>query len=133
MAKFVHSDVLDSGINVIKANATRMLLVKAYTIGDAYATVDANKVCEVLMTTAAVGVVSGDYTLANGATGSRTLTSATKTGTASLSSGSAPNLHIAFLDATRILWVTDETSDQVITAGNTINFPAIVYTSVQPT
>jgi hypothetical protein len=32
-----------------------------------------------------------------------------------------------------VLWVTDETSDQAITSGNTVNFPQLTYTSNQPT
>ncbi len=49
----------------------------------------------------------------------------------------ADDLHIAFTDgtttATNVIWVTDETSNQPITSGNTINFPTITYTSNQPT
>lgn len=44
------------------------------------------------------------------------------------------DLHIAFVDSTnsKVLWVTDETSNQVVTAGNTVNFPSLVYTANQP-
>jgi hypothetical protein len=42
-------------------------------------------------------------------------------------------LHIAFTDGTtKLLLVTDETSDQVVTSGNTISFPNLTYTSNQP-
>jgi hypothetical protein len=63
------------------------------------------------------------------------MTSATKSATASANSGATPNLHIAFVDTvnSKVLWVTDETSDQVVTSGNTVNFPALTYTSGQPT
>jgi hypothetical protein len=44
------------------------------------------------------------------------------------------DLHIAFTDGSaKVLWVTDETSNQVVTSGNTVNFPALSYTSNQPT
>jgi len=48
--------------------------------------------------------------------------------------GSATN-HIAFLNTTdsEVLWVTEETSGQVVTMGNPVNFPSLVYTSNQPT
>lgn len=127
MAKWVNANVLDSGTNYIKSNATKMLLISAYTAGDSYATVVANKL------NAGVTMASGDYTL--GSSGSnRTLTTASgKTDTATASSAT-PNLHIAFTDgAANVIWVTDETSDQAITSGNTINFPALVYTANQPT
>lgn len=127
MAKWVRSGVLDNGLNDIKTNATHMLLIKAYTLADSYATVVGNIVADVTM-------ASGDYTLAS-ASSNRTLTTASgKSATASAGSGASPNLHIAFTDGSaNVIWVTDETSDQVVTSGNTVNFPSIVYTSNQPT
>lgn len=129
MAKWVNSLVLDNGLNEIKNNANRLHLIKAYASGDSYATVIGNSCADVAM-------ASGDYTLGNGAGSARTLTTASgKSATASANSGAGPNLHLAYVDTvnSRVLWVTDETSDQVITAGNTVNFPAVVYTSNQPT
>ncbi len=128
MAKWVRSGVLDNGLNDIKNNATAMVLIKAYTAGDSYATVDSNKVASATM-------ASGDYTLAGAAGAPRTLTTASgKSATATANSGATPNLHIAFTDGSaNVIWVTDETSDQVVTSGNTVNFPQIVYTSNQPT
>lgn len=129
MANWVHSDVLDNGLNAIKTNANQMALIKAYTAGDSYATATGNIV-------ATVAMAPGDYTLASSGS-NRTLTTASgkSDSAADASSGASPNLHIAFLDtvASKVLWVTDETSDQVITAGNPVDFPAIVYMSLQPT
>lgn len=126
MAKFVHSDVLDNGLNGIKNAATHMILISAYTPGDSYATVTAAALCTVTM-------APGDFTLGTSGS-SRNVTSATKTGTASASIGGTPDLHIAFTDGVgKVLWVTDETTNQAITATNTINFPAFTYTSNQPT
>jgi hypothetical protein len=44
------------------------------------------------------------------------------------------DMHFAFVDTvnSKVLWVTQETSGQVITAGNPVNFPALVYKAVQP-
>lgn len=129
MAKWVHADVLDNGLNEIKTDANSMRLVSTYTAGDSYATVNTNSI-------AAVAMASGDYTLGNGASSSRTLTVGSgKSATASAGSGGTPNLHIAFVDTatSRVLWVTDETTDQVVTSGNPVNFPAPVYTASQPT
>ena len=45
------------------------------------------------------------------------------------------DLHVAIVDSTSlvVLFVTDETSDQVVTAGNTFSVPAGTYTVNQPT
>jgi len=128
MAKWVRAGVLDNGLNDIKTNANTMLLLSAYTAGDSYATVTANKL------NAGIAMVSGDYTL--GSSGSnRTLTVASgKTATATASASGTPDLHIAFTDgAANVIWVTDETTNQPITSGNTLTFPGPVYTSNQPT
>ena len=126
MPKWVHADVLDGGLNAIKTGASKMLLISAYAAGDSYATVTSNKLAEVAM-------VSGDYTLSSSGSNRVLTTASGKSATAS-AGAAAPDLHIAFTDgASKVLWVTDETSDQAITSGNTINFPALTYTSNQPT
>jgi electron transfer flavoprotein alpha subunit len=128
MAKWVRSGVLDSGLNDIKTNASTMLLISAYTAGDTYATVVANKL------NAGVAMTSTDYTLAS-AGNNRTLTvTSGKTAAATATATGTPDLHIAFTDGTaNVIWVTDETSNQAITTGNTLTFPGPVYTSNQPT
>lgn len=125
-AKYAHADVLDGGLNAIKNGASRMLLLKAYADSDSYATVTSNAICTIT-------VASADFTLSGADNAPRVLTTAAKSGTASANSGATPDLHIAFTDnVSRVLWVTDETSDQVVTSGNTVNFPALTYTSGQP-
>lgn len=127
MAKWAHANVLDQGINYIKNNATHMLLLSAYTAGDSYATVTANKLADATMT-------SSDYTISSSGNNRQLVTAAGKTATASASAGGTPDLHIAFTDGSAtVLWVTDETSNQAITSGNTVNFPQLTYTSQQPT
>lgn len=126
MAKYAHADVLDGGLNAIRDTATRMLLLKAYAAADSYATVTGNAICTVTM-------APGDYTLSGTDGAARVLATAARSGTASAHSGPAPDLHIAFTDGSaKVLLVTDETSDQVVTSGNTVNFPAFTYTSGQP-
>lgn len=130
MAKWVHADVLDNGLNNIKTNANRLWLLKAYAAGDSYATATGNMIAEATM-------ASGDYTLGNGASSARTLTTAAgKTDSAAdANSGASPDLHLAFVDTvnSKVLWVTDETSNQVVTLGNAVTFPSVVLTSNQPT
>lgn len=127
MSKYAHADVLDGGLNAIKNNAIRMLLLKAYSAGDNYATVTGNAICTVT-------VASSDFALSGADNAPRVLTTTAKSGTASSSSGATPNLHVAFTDNVgKVLWVTDETSDQVVTSGNPVSFPSLTYTSSQPT
>lgn len=127
MAKWVDSSVLDNGLNQIKNNATRMLLLNTYSAGQSYATITGGS--NVLATVVMTGT---DFTLGNGASNSRTLTTGTKSVTATTAS-STPDLHVAFTNGTdTVYWVTDETTNQSIGVGNTVNFPAIVYTNNQP-
>lgn len=128
MAKFASPNFLDGGLSYLKTNGSKMLLLKAYTAGDSYATVTGNAI-------ASANMASGDYTLAGAAGAARTLTTAAgKNGVASASSGASPDLHIAFTNgASEVIYVTDETSNQVVTSGNTVNFPQLTYTSNQPT
>lgn len=125
MAKWAHFDVLDQGPNLIKTAATKWLLISAYTFNDSYATVVANKLVE-------VNVSSSDFAFAT-STYNRTLTTATKSGTATAAAGGTPDLHYAFTDGvSRVLWVTDDTTNVPVSIGMTWNFPAIVWTSQQP-
>lgn len=127
MPKWVRSGVLDNGLNDIKTTATRMQLIKAYSAGDSYATVQGNLLAEATM-------VNADFTLSSSGNNRLITTASGKSATATANSGAAPNLHIAFTDGSaNVIWVTDETSDQVITSGNTVNFPVITYTANQPT
>ncbi len=126
MAKYAHPDVLDNGISYIKTNANKIAVVSAYTFGDTYSTVNGNILAEATMT-------STDYTL--GTSGNdRTLTSAAGKNDASANATGTAS-HIAFLDTlnSKVLWVTEETSNQQIQSGNQVNFPSLVYTSKQPT
>jgi hypothetical protein len=127
MAKWVTSGVLDNGLNHIRNNSTRQLLIKAYAAGDSYATVVGNQLAEATM-------VSGDFTLSSSGLNRVVTTASGKTATVTANSGASPNLHIAFTDGSaNVIWVTDETTDQVITSGNVVNFPSLTYTSNQPT
>lgn len=115
MAKFVHDDVLDGALNIVKDNCTRMTACSqqptTFTEADAtYALAD-------------VTMVSGDFTLADGDTSGRKLTVAQKSGVTVDTSGSAT--HVALLDVanSKLLYVTTSTS-QVLTSGNTMTFNA---------
>lgn len=126
MAKYAHADVLDGGLNAIKNGATRMLLISAYSVGDSYATVVANKVAEAVM-------ASTDFTLSSSGS-NRVVTTASKTATSTAATTASPDLHVAFTDGSaKVLWVTDEVSNVQIQSGASVTFPAVTYTSSQPT
>lgn len=127
MAKFASSSFLDGGLSYLKSTGTKMMLVKNYTFGDSYATVVGNKIAEVT-------VASGDYTLSSSGNNRQLALPTGKSATATASSVSGNDLHIAFTDGSaNVIYVTDETSNQVVTSGNTVNFPSLTYTSNQPT
>ena len=129
MAKWVHADVLDNGLNYIKNNCNKVAAIVSYTAGDSYATAMSagNIVAESDM-------VSADFTLGNGASNARTLTTASGKQDASANNAGDPT-HFAFVDTvnSKVLWVTTESSAQSVTAGNPVNFPSLVHTSNQPT
>ena len=125
MTKWAHADVLDNGPAYIKTNCDKVCVVSAYTAGDSYATVTDAILAEAALTTS-------DFTLAS-AGNDRTLTTAAgKQDTSANATGAAS--HIAFVDTvnSKVLWVTEETSGQSITAGNPVTFPSLVYTAKQP-
>ena len=125
MTKWAHDDVLDNGINYIKTNCDKVCVVSAYTAGDSYYTVTAAILAEAAMS-------STDFTLESSGSDRTLTTAAGKQDTEANVSGTAS--HIAFVDtvASKVLWVTEETSGQSITAGNPVTFPSLVYTAKQP-
>ncbi|MCK9622783.1 MAG: hypothetical protein M0R47_19885 [Methylobacter sp.] len=127
MSKYHHPDVLDNGLSRIKTNTQRVALIKNYTAGDSYATVTGNIV-------AAAATTSTDFTLADQGTLGRKVTSTAKAPTATTASLVTDNLHFALLDDTnsKVLTVTDETTDQVVTTGNTVSIPALTFNFNQP-
>lgn len=133
MAKFASASILDGGPDLFRTRAAtvsrvRQQIIKAYTAGDSYATVQSN-LC------ATVDLVSADFTTAPSGL-NRVTTVAAKSGVSiTAGSGASPNLHIAIVDSvsSEVLYVTDETTDQVLTAGNQANIPAWTITISQPT
>ena len=131
MPRYAHADVLDNGIKYIKDNCDKVILLSAYSA--VYATVNgANKVAEATL-------VTGDFAL-SGVDGAARVLTATLTGK---SGGNAlqavadgTGMHLAFVDTvnSKVLYVTEESSDQAITNGNPVQFNSNpTYTSNQPT
>lgn len=128
MPYFAHADVLENGAAYVKANATKIMLVSTYAFGDSYATVVANKLSEAAVTTATwTWSASGN---------DRVLTSTDNlTGSVAAASAAGPSNHYAVVDATtsKVLYVTEEGSDQPITSGNPITLKSVVIKATQPT
>jgi hypothetical protein len=102
-------------------------LIKAYAPNDSYATVVGN-------TCGSIDMVPGDFVQSGAAGATRVTTVAAKAITLTANSGAAPNLHIAVVDSVSndVLYVTDEITDQVVTAGGPANVPSYVYNVPQP-
>lgn len=130
MPKYLHPDVIDNGLQHIidqAAGNVDMLLLSTYALADSHATLVTNSL-------ASMGMVAGDFVLGDSGAYDRKLTVAEKTGSVA-TSATAPDLHIAIVDTTnsKVLAVTDETSDQDVTAGNPITVPTFDIIVNQPT
>lgn len=128
MATWYGTSALDALLNEIKNNAATLRLLDNYTQGDSFATVDTN-------TIASVAIDSSDFTGPEQSiieVYDRRLTFNGKTAVASASS-SVGQLHVAICSVDSVLSITDETSDQPITASNSVNVPIYYMESAQPT
>ena len=131
MPRYAHSDVLDNGPVYIKTNCNKVILTNAYS--DVYATINTTaKVAE-------VALVTGDFAMSDGASSARVLT-ATLTGKAMgnalMAVADGANMHLAFVDTvtSKVLYVTEESSNQAIVSGNPIQLNSnATYTLNQPT
>lgn len=127
MAKYQDKTaVLDAKLDLIIGNATELHLLDTYLVGDTYATV-------VAASLGSVAVSAVDWTKADHTSNGRKATSTAKSGTAS-GTAAAGDRHLALLDTVNsvVLHVTDETTDQAITSGNPLDFPAIEIRENQP-
>lgn len=113
MAKSVHDDVLDGAWDVFD-QANQMIACSQEPTNRTEA-ISTYALADVVMTP------NTDFTKANGDVSGRKCTVAAKSGVIVDTNGTAT--HIALVDGTRLLYVTTCTS-QVLTAGNTVNFPA---------
>jgi hypothetical protein len=131
MAKFYHSDIQDFGISRpgIKAATNTIILavLKNYATTHSFATATANII-------GSTSLAPGDLVISNGANASRSCAVSAKTITLTGSSTVSDDLHVAILDNTesKILVVTDETSNQALTSGNSFLLPSWAFTSGQP-
>lgn len=114
MAKFTDDSVLDAALAKV-ATATRMVACSTQPAN--FAGIAAVALADVVMT---AGAGNGDYALANGDVSGRKLRVLAQNTITVDASGTFA--HVALDDGTTLLHVTTGTS-QVLTAGNTVNFP----------
>lgn len=113
MPKVAPDAMIDASLNYV-AGATVMHACSTLDATPTLAEVAAASLADVTM-------AGGDYTVADGDTSGRKVTMAAKSGVAVDASGTAN--HVALVDGTVVRYVTTCTS-QVLTSGNTVNFPA---------
>jgi hypothetical protein len=118
MAKFINDTVLDAALNDIKNNANEMTVCSAQptTYTESHTT----------FMLATVAMASGDYTVANGDTSGRKVTTAAKTGTSISASGTAT--HVALNDTTSsALKAVTTCTSQALSVGGTVDVPGWKY------
>lgn len=125
MPTWYDTTALDALLNEIKNNAVTVRLLDDYSQADNFSTVNTNTIAQT-----AINPSSFTGPVANGSHRRMTFDGASATATSNSTVG---DLHIALCSADTVYAVTDETSDQPITSGNSVNIPAFYLQSSQPT
>jgi len=128
-----HNNVFDNGLNHIDTNCNKMVLCKQPpTSFNEANNLDTDappgyKVAEVVM--AAV-----DFTVQDRTGGGRECVVAAKSAPALDNSLGSDDLHVCLLNTatSEVTVITDETTDQVITTGNTVNIPSFTVFMPDP-
>ena len=122
MATYLHPDIFDNGLTELSSGTDMSIVVcdgapttrdEASTLlsGDGYRVSDE------------ITLDADDVTLES-VTDGRQATIAEQTGSVAEDTTDTPELWVAIYDDTRLLVVTDETSDQSLTEGNPLTIPA---------
>lgn len=123
MTKWVHNDVFGKGLEEIKNNATRLVVLSQVSATPAYSDLTSYKLAEYTINSDAMTIEDGDVS-------GRKITIAAQSGGTVDANGTAT--HVALADASRVLLVTEVEPDQVLTAGNPIETPAFNYEMRDP-
>lgn len=115
MAYYAHDDVLNAGLNYIKDNCDLMCACEGAPTTYAEAT-NTKKLADVAM-------AGTDFTLADGDTNGRKLTTAVKENVPVDTSGDFDHVALVDTGASKLLYVT-EGSLQAVLSGNKVDFPA---------
>jgi hypothetical protein len=123
--KWCHDDVLDQSLNYIKNNATRICVCSAKPTTYAEAITTYMLAIKTIGPTDFTGPADGDES-------GRKLTSNLHAGITV--AGQGDPTHIALVDSinSKLLYVTQEASSQIVYVGNTCNVPAWNITIADP-
>jgi len=124
MAKSVHDNVLDGGLNVVKMGARQQIACSAEPTTYAQAT----GTYSLAVGTMATGT---DYAIADDSSG-RKCTISAKNGVTAINSGTATHVALVDTGAGLLLYVTTCTP-QYIAPGNTVNFGSWKFNLQDPT
>lgn len=120
------SGALDAMLEVVRTNSTQIDLVTSYAQGEDYATVIGRSVASATINT---GNFSGPADSGFNRILTFTGASATADGNAS-----TPDLHMVLSNGSSTIYaVSDESTDQDIVSGNTVNFGSFEIRALQPT
>lgn len=128
-AKWLDPHVMDNGLTELTlASAERIMVVDDYALGESYAALTGSH------DLGASALGENQFVLSSNGN-NRVATCASPPSVTATGNTSIQDLHIAILDDsnTRILAVFEETSDQAISTGNTINIPSLSVEIQQPT
>lgn len=121
--QYLHPDVYDNGLTEISDNAAMSVVVCAGAPASRAEATDLVGVGTGKRVSNVIALPAADATL-GAATGGRKVAIASKSGEVAYTTAGTEDLHIAIYDGTRLLAVTDETSDQQLTLGNPLVLPA---------
>lgn len=122
MAKAAHDDVTDAYLEEILNNANSLCACSAQP------TTRTEAVSTYMLAT--VAVTSGDFTVADAASGGRKVTISAKSGITISNNGTLT--HLAIVDNSKLYFVTT-TNSQDLVAGNLLNVPSWTITVGDPT
>lgn len=131
MALYLHTDVLDNGLSELTAATLKMAVCQGSptTLSEASDLLSGAG----MRVSNEISVAGADVTLGQGTTAKeRRVTIDPQTGSVAEDVSTTPDLWVAVYDGTRLLVVTDEVTDQALTAGNPLNIPEARVTFVQP-
>lgn len=123
--------VMDNGLNELINNADTLWVIKNPVAGDASNNEHTALSGKVV---ASVALSGGDKSLSDYANGRQVTTAAKQDPAADDASIVTDDLHFALVDSvnSRVLAITNETTDQAITMGNPIDIPPINWKIRQP-
>jgi hypothetical protein len=124
MAKYLHDDVLDGALNVIKNNATKLCICSTQPTTYTEATTTYKLAIK-------TGLTSADYTGPADHTSGRKLTVNAQSTISVDFAGTAE--HVAVTGTSSVLYAVTTCTSQALSLGNTVSVPAWIISMGDPT